>query len=165
MSAKKTEPFLIAADEKFTFEVMPEDAKALDIVPDRDGTFHILQNEKKYALSLIAADYEKRTFTVEVNGFRHELAIADKYARLIEKLGLTVGVGAKQNTIKAPMPGLVLNIETEVGSSVKKGDALLILEAMKMENIIKAANDGVIKTIHVNKGQAVDKGTLLVEME
>ncbi|WP_445724287.1 biotin/lipoyl-containing protein, partial [Flavobacterium sp.] len=67
--------------------------------------------------------------------------------------------------IKAPMPGLILEINVEVGQSVKENDPLLILEAMKMENSFLSPRDGVIKSIAVEKGNAVDKGQLLVEFE
>jgi len=54
---------------------------------------------------------------------------------------------------------------TKQGKKVKKGDSLLVLEAMKMENVITSPIDGVIKTYNVQKGQAVKKGDLLVEIE
>jgi biotin carboxyl carrier protein len=63
------------------------------------------------------------------------------------------------------MPGLVLNVLVQAGQEVAKGDALLILEAMKMENVIKASGDGKVKSVKVKQGEAVDKGLLLVEME
>lgn len=163
--AHTVEPFLITADEQFEFQVRPETAQSLDIVPNAEGDFHILSKGKKYHAELLSADYAKRLFKIRVNGQVHEISIADKYARLIKKMGFSMGSGAKQNTIKAPMPGLVLNIEVKLGQNVQKGDTLLILEAMKMENIIKAANDGVVKSILIDKGQAVDKGTLMIEME
>ena len=81
------------------------------------------------------------------------------------RLGLSVGGVQQQNTVKAPMPGLVLQILVEPGQVVQKGDPLLLLEAMKMENVIKAAGHGQVKTVAVEKGAAVDKGQLLLEME
>ena len=65
-------------------------------------------------------------------------------------------------TVNAPMPGVILNIKVAVGQSVKKGDLLLVLEAMKMENEVVAPEDGVVATISVNKGQSVKTGDLLV---
>ena len=62
------------------------------------------------------------------------------------------------------MPGLVLEIMVKAGDEVKKGDALLILEAMKMENVLKATGDGTVKSVSVSKGAPVDKGTILIEM-
>ena len=61
------------------------------------------------------------------------------------------------------MPGMVLNILVTEGQEVKKGDALIVLEAMKMENILKSPTDGVIKKIAINKGVAVEKNQLLIQ--
>ena len=63
------------------------------------------------------------------------------------------------------IPGTILDILVKPGQEVKKGDELMILEAMKMQNLLKAAFDGTIKTIAVKKGDKVAKGTLLLEME
>jgi biotin carboxyl carrier protein len=91
--------------------------------------------------------------------------VADYYERLVHQLGLSVGGVHKMNTVKAPMPGLVLNIVVEPGQTVEKGDPMIILEAMKMENVIKAAGEGRVKAIKVQKGMAVDKGQLLIELD
>ncbi len=64
--------------------------------------------------------------------------------------------------LKAPMPGLVVAIEIQPGQQLKKGDGLLIIEAMKMENEIKAPFDCVVKEIKVQENQAVEKGQVLV---
>ncbi len=69
---------------------------------------------------------------------------------------------SKVNEVKAPMPGLVLDIRVSEGDEVKKGDPILVLEAMKMENIIKSPTDGVIKKINVKKGLAVEKNQVLI---
>ena len=66
--------------------------------------------------------------------------------------------------VNAPMPGNINAIKVNVGQSVKAGDVLLILEAMKMENEIKAPQDGTIASIAVNKGQSVNTGDLMVSM-
>lgn len=64
--------------------------------------------------------------------------------------------------VNAPMPGKILKVNVNAGTAVKKGDVLLVLEAMKMENEIKAPKDGTITSVNVNKGDAVESGTLLV---
>ena len=64
--------------------------------------------------------------------------------------------------IVAPMPGTVLSVKVNQGQSVKKGDVLVILEAMKMENEISAPRDGVVSQIVASKGAAVDTGAALV---
>jgi biotin carboxyl carrier protein len=100
-----------------------------------------------------------------VNGVRCSVHIADQYERLVQQLGLSVGGSQKMNTVKAPMPGLVISVAVEPGQTVAKGDPLLILEAMKMENVLKASGDGRVKKVLVQKGAAVEKGQLLLEME
>ena len=74
-------------------------------------------------------------------------------------------VNNKVSDLKAPMPGLVLEVSVEGGQQVSKGDGLLILEAMKMENVIKSPTDGVIKSISVNKGETVEKNQLILNFE
>ncbi len=67
--------------------------------------------------------------------------------------------------IKALIPGVAAEIDTQVGRSVKQGDTLMILEAMKMLNRIKAPADGVVKAIRVASGEKVTKGQVLIEIE
>jgi biotin carboxyl carrier protein len=69
------------------------------------------------------------------------------------------------NNVKAPMPGLVVNILVEIGQEIKKGDSLVILEAMKMENVLKATGDAKVKSILISKGGAVTKGQIMIEFE
>lgn len=66
------------------------------------------------------------------------------------------------NVVTSPLPGVVLNINKQVGDAVKKGETVLILEAMKMENAIEATCDGTIKEIKVQKGDSVLEGAALV---
>lgn len=67
--------------------------------------------------------------------------------------------------ITSPMPGTILDIKVTEGQSVKNGDIILILEAMKMENEIFASSDGVVKSINVQKGSSVNSGDELVVIE
>ena len=64
--------------------------------------------------------------------------------------------------VKSPLPGVILEVKCAVGNTVKKGDVLLILEAMKMENVIEATANGKIESIKVNKGDSVLEGDTLV---
>jgi len=63
------------------------------------------------------------------------------------------------------MPGTILKVFAEAGRSVRAGEPLMILEAMKMENEIHAPRDGTVKTLHVSTGSEVQAGSLLVEFE
>ena len=80
-------------------------------------------------------------------------------------MGFEIGASKKVNDIKAPMPGLILEISVAVGDEVEENDQLLILEAMKMENVISSPRAGVIKSIAVNQGETVDKNSLLIAFE
>ena len=70
-------------------------------------------------------------------------------------------VAAGGQSIAAPMPGTILKVNVQAGSAVKKGDVLMILEAMKMENEIMAPADGTVASVNVNAGASVEAGTVL----
>lgn len=160
----KNLPFEVAVNDK-KIEVTSQAANELDIIASDDGSFHILKNQKAYKAEIQSIDYKTKTFTFKINGNIHTAKIHDAYDRLIDQLGMKVGSTQKIGDVKAPMPGLVIEVDVVVGQTVAKGDKVLILEAMKMENIIKATGDGIVKAIHTTKGQPVEKGQLLVEME
>ena len=68
---------------------------------------------------------------------------------------------ANGETVNAPMPGTILDVKVQNGAAVKKGDVLMVLEAMKMENEIMAPCDGTVASVNVTKGAAVDTGATL----
>jgi biotin carboxyl carrier protein len=106
---------------------------------------------------------EEKTLVIKVNSVKFNLKIKDRYDELLHSLGLDSLSNKKINDIKAPMPGMVLNILVNEGDTIKKGDPLIVLEAMKMENILKSPTDGIIKKIPINKGVAVEKNQLLIQ--
>ena len=79
----------------------------------------------------------------------------------VEAAQLAAGVTA----VKAPLPGTINDIKVAVGQAVKKGDTLVVLEAMKMENNIDCERDGKIVSVNVNKGDTVMEGSVLVTIE
>lgn len=133
-----------------------------DVLQVKDGKFHIIKDAKSYNAEVVKANPEEKTFVINVNGNNYKLQVKDKYDELLKNLGLDNLNSKKVNEIKAPMPGLVLDIRVTVGDAVKKGDAILVLEAMKMENIIKSPTDGTISKINVKKGVAVEKNQVLI---
>ena len=158
------QPYQVTVNDQ-KISIAPHAAAELDIIASSNGTFHILKNQKAYNVEIESIDYLKKTFCFKVNGSIYTANISDKYDRLIDQLGMKVGVVQHSGDVKAPMPGLVVEVPVVVGQTVAKGDKVLILEAMKMENVIKAAGDGVIKAVHITKGTAVEKGQLLIEIE
>ena len=134
-----------------------------DLVPLGSNRFHIIHNHQSFTAELIKADYAAKTFTIKVNGILHEIAIQDRFDLLLEKMGMSQVNAKKINEVKAPMPGLILDIKVSVGQEVRKGDPLVILEAMKMENILKSPSDGLIKAIKVAVRQNVEKNQVILE--
>ena len=136
----------------------------MDLAKDGHG-FHILRDNKSYRVDVVKADYAAKTFTIRVNDTMYDLSAKDRFDLLLEELGMADMVSNKANDLKAPMPGMVLDIIVSAGDTVVKGDKLVVLEAMKMENVLKAEGDAVVKAIHAEKGKAVEKNQILVEFE
>ena len=145
--------------------VKASDIALLNKVQSDKDHYHILHNHQSYNVEVLEANYATKTFALKVNGSTHTVQLEDELDTLIKQLGLSLKTNQKTNNLKAPMPGLVLDVVVQVGQTIKKGDTLLILEAMKMENSLKCQADAVVKAIHVKKGMPVDKGELLIEME
>ncbi len=134
-----------------------------NIIKVRDNVYHLIKGNTSYNLELVKHLPEEKKMIVKVNNTVYTLDVKDKYDELLHSLGLDNLAIKKVNEIKAPMPGMVLNVLVSEGQEVKKGDALIILEAMKMENILKSPTDGVIKKIAITKGIAVEKNQLLIQ--
>lgn len=134
-----------------------------DLIKVNDYQFHLIKNGKSYNVDLIKLNAVEKIIVIKINAQKFNLQLKDKYDELLHSLGLDAMASKKINEIKAPMPGMVLNILVAEGQEVKKGDALLILEAMKMENILKSPSDGVIKKIVAIEGNAVEKNQLLIQ--
>lgn len=133
-----------------------------DVIEVKGGSFHVIKDSKSYSVEVVKADAEEKSFTVSVNGTNYQLAVKDKFDELLKSLGFDDLNDKKVNEIKAPMPGLVLDIVVAAGDTVKKGDSIIVLEAMKMENIIKSPTDGTVSKIAAKKGDAVEKGQVLI---
>jgi biotin carboxyl carrier protein len=161
----KKEPFLLVVNEEHEFRVDPDTAKGMDMIPNGPGKYHLLHEGQAFSIEVLDVDFEHSTYTLAVNGRKQVVRVADFYDRLVHELGLKAGGSHKINSVKAPMPGLVLEVSVAPGQTVQKGDTLLILEAMKMENVIKAAGDGQVKAVPAAKGHAVEKGQVLIEFE
>ena len=130
-----------------------------------EGTYHVLQGTMGYRVEVMSVDAETKTYTLRVNGKEFVCEVADQYDLLLAELGLTMTATAGAAVIKAPMPGLVLRIQVEAGQQVEKGQALLVLEAMKMENQIEATKTGKVTAINITVGATVGAGDVVVVIE
>ncbi|MES2386919.1 MAG: biotin/lipoyl-containing protein [Bacteroidota bacterium] len=131
-----------------------------DIRKISDTRYHLIHGGRSFLLELVKR--EGNVFDITVNGKHVSAAAKSKLDQMLDTLGIAAGAGSKLNDLKAPMPGLILEIPVSVGTTVKKGDPLLVLEAMKMENVIKASGDGVVKEVKVKKGEKVEKGQIML---
>jgi pyruvate carboxylase subunit B len=110
-------------------------------------------------------DIGPRESFVSFNGHEFTLSTETERDRLLRKMA---GVSTEQHhhaEIRASMPGMVVRINVQPGTSVEKGHAVLILEAMKMENEIRSPADSIVREIHVKPGQTVEKGDLLMVLD
>jgi biotin carboxyl carrier protein len=135
-----------------------------DVLEYRKGKFHIIRDNHSFEAEIIDVNREEKTVEIRVNNILYSVSVKDKYDALLDEIGIDSANGKKVNDIKAPMPGMVLNVMVESGQKIQKGDAMVILEAMKMENILKAPSDGVIKKVHILKGDKVEKNQVLINL-
>lgn len=140
-------------------------ALELDLKGDAKKGFHLIKDRKSYQIQVLESDLESKEFLVEVNGQTFPVKGSDRFDLLLRDLGMEHLANAAVNDLKAPMPGLVLDVKVAPGDSIKKGQAILVLEAMKMENVLKAESDAVVKSINCETGQAVEKNQILIEFE
>jgi len=141
------------------------EANYADITEQSNGLISVLHKGKSYTAILEKLDLTNKEVTVSVDGQQYVCSIKEPIDLLLSNMGLDLKAMQKAEPVKAPMPGLVLKVLVTAGQQVNKGDALMILEAMKMENVLKATATGVVKTIKVAERTAVEKGSILIEME
>ena len=162
--------YKITVDDKSQFtwessegEVSLDGSKeSWDLTQLGDQSFSIIKNNLVYNVEVVAWDQQQKQMQIKINGSIHSVAIQDKMDLLLAKMGIDQHAEKSLKELKAPMPGLILDIVADLGA-VKKGDPLIILEAMKMENVIKAPADAIISKINVNKGESVEKNAVLIE--
>ncbi|MEA4869571.1 Glutaconyl-CoA decarboxylase subunit gamma [bioreactor metagenome] len=115
-----------------------------------------------------------RNFLVNVNGTQYEVAVeeidgkaapAAKPAPAAAPVAAPVAAAAGATKVTAPMPGTILGVNVKEGESVKTGQPIFVLEAMKMESDITAPMNGTVRGINVHKGDSVEAGKLLCTIE
>ncbi|MCA0131801.1 acetyl-CoA carboxylase biotin carboxyl carrier protein subunit [Winogradskyella alexanderae] len=149
----------------YDFDVNEEAAEQLDAVETSTNQYHILHDNASIKAKILDSNFNNKKYLIKINNNTYDVAIKDVLDQQIDALGFAIGTSKKVNNIKAPMPGLILEISVSEGNEVKEDDPLLILEAMKMENVINSPREGIIKSIKVKQGETVDKDSLLIEFE
>ncbi|MCR9182569.1 MAG: biotin/lipoyl-binding protein [Flavobacteriaceae bacterium] len=157
--------YRLQVNEEFDFSISENEIQELDIQQKSNNILHLIHQKESVNAEIISTDFINRTYSVQINSNLYTVKIGTPLDELIDAMGLSLGNAVAVNDIKAPMPGLILDVPVKAGDEVKEGDFLLVLEAMKMENALTAPRDGVVKAVAVVKGDTVDKGQLLIEME
>ncbi len=121
-----------------------------------------------------------KTYTITVNGVAYDVTVEEGAGAVASapvaaapkaapaaapKAAAPAATGAAGAVkVNAPMPGKILAVKTQVGAAVKKGDVILVLEAMKMENEIVAPQDGTVASVNVSVGASVESGEVMVTL-
>ena len=134
----------------YTFEVL------------REGYVSMIVDGKSLPVSV--EPIGENTLRVTIDGRRTEVQVKDERDLLVEEFGLRDDAAAG-GEVRAPMPGLVLDVLVDKGDEVAAEQGLLVLEAMKMENELKAPSGGIVTAIHATSGDAVEKDALLIAIE
>ena len=149
----------------FTFNFTQTALDAIDLVKRSPAEFHLIKEHRSIIAKLVETDTTGKKLKIEIGGENFDVAIKDELDQLLEIMELGSASKKQVREIRAPMPGLVLEIAVTDGQEVNEGDKILILQAMKMENSIIIHTQAKIRKIAVTAGQAVEKGQVLVELE
>lgn len=129
------------------------------------GLYHVILNNKSFNAEVVEVDRNAKAVVLLIEKRKFTIQVQDDFDLLLSKMGMDKKAGDIVSEIKSPMPGLVLDVKVNIGDTVEKGQALMVLEAMKMENVIAAPNDGVVASVEVKKQDKVDKNQILIRFE
>ncbi|RLC51650.1 MAG: methylcrotonoyl-CoA carboxylase [Candidatus Cloacimonadota bacterium] len=167
-TSKEFEIWVNIQNEKGLFEFLIDDNKYKVSFKSFDNETNKLEyflNDENMITAYVSEKSNGRGFVEIENSIfeitRHDILDNSLSLKDIEGSSLA-GSG---NSVKSPMPGVVIKIVAEVGQKVKKGDVLIVVEAMKMENSLIAPRDGVVEAINVKTGEQVDGSTSLIILE
>lgn len=133
---------------------------------ERPGTpIRLLTLNGKVHSVLARRHGDRGCYTLWLDGYRYEVEALDERTRAIRALAVDKEKATGPAPLVAPMPGLVVRVSVQVGDTVEAGQALVSIEAMKMENELRSKSAGTVRTILATEGTAVEKGAILVELE
>jgi len=139
-------------------------SESWDLIHVSNNRYHLIKENKTYQIEILEVDQQNKSVELRLNGHKFSATIKDKFDQLLEQLGMNQSNGTRVNLIKAPMPGLILEVCVKEGDQVSEGDKLMVLEAMKMENVIKSPSTSVIKSVAIKQGDRVEKNQSLIEL-
>lgn len=133
-----------------------------DLKTFRDGTLHsLLVDGRSYAIRVQGLEDEYR---VQIRGEIHDVRVEDERSHRLAGLRGELGDTSGEVVIRAPMPGVIVEIPVKQGQGIQKGDTLIVLESMKMHNEFSAPRDGTVHSIRVEKGHKVEKNAVMITL-
>lgn len=147
------------------FLISQEEINNSDLIKKSIQSYNLIKEHRSINSKIVGEDIAAKKISIEIESEIFEVLIQDELDQMLDQMGFGQVSNKQIKEIKAPMPGLVLEINVTVGQELKEGDKVLILSAMKMENSILIHADATIKRIAVTPGEAVEKGQILVELE
>lgn len=133
-----------------------------DLVRTGPGSFSVIVDRVSHHVQVVKADRTQGHYRLRIGPHMITVRLEDEHAHLVHALGLDKAAKTAAREVKAPMPGLVLQVLVGEGATVVKDQPVLVLEAMKMENVIKSPGEATVTKVHVGERMAVEKGQLLV---
>jgi acetyl/propionyl-CoA carboxylase alpha subunit len=155
--------FIVKVND-FTFSFDQKEMEAADLIKISAAEFNLLKDNRSVNAKLLDSDNSGKNLVIEIDGETFNITIKDELDQVLDRMGYSNASAKQVKEIKAPRPGLVIDVSVKEGQDVKEGERILIMEAMKMENSIMMHADATIKKISVSPGQAVDKGQVLIEL-
>ncbi|RAI90063.1 acetyl-CoA carboxylase biotin carboxyl carrier protein subunit [Algoriphagus yeomjeoni] len=148
-----------------TDEAMQVNGKSIhwDLQWISERKIHLISEKKSIEAELIDIDKATKSIQIKLGNKISKVHLKDRFDLLLEQMGMNNMTTQALKEIKAPMPGLILDLKVKPGDEVKKGEVVLILEAMKMENILKSPGDGIVKAVKVSLNQSVEKNQVLIQ--
>lgn len=130
------------------------------VVIDHGRTVSLRHKGRMYIVDVTPRSH--RGLRALVNG---QGGLVELFDELGAAAAATAGTGPSARELRAEMPGMVVEVKCKVGDRLTKGQAVVVLEAMKMQNELIAPDDGVVEEVMVQAGQSVESGALLLRLE
>ena len=129
-----------------------------------DTPIVLLTVESEVHRVAVARGETRGKYSLSVDGRRYAVEALDERTRAIRELSAATAGPSGPAPLIAPMPGLIVRVNVAPGDSVRAGQGLIVMDAMKMENELRASSGGVVKSVRATPGTAVERGTVLVEL-
>lgn len=153
-------PFLLNINAgQYTFQITTADNMLKDLDSDNQ---YVLDNGKSKIVYINEIDHELKRYQIQIDGRSYQVQLSDVVDQQILAMNLKSKKSNQLKELRAPMPGMVRQVNVGVGSQVDLGDSLFILEAMKMENLLKSPVNGIVSDLYVKPGESVEKNQILL---